>query len=113
MLSPKDMRELTEFENEVKEKHFSEEGTLRIVAMYSNWIERRKRNERITITGLIVATLIVFLLLCGVIPAKFYNFYSMLGIVTVVASCVLPAFDTNYGRHISLLKEEIIELKNR
>lgn len=113
MLSPNDMRELDEFEEEVKKKNLSEEVTLRIVAMYSNWIERRKRNQRTTIIGLFVATLIFIQLLSGIISGQYYSFYTCLGCITVIASYILPAFDTNFGRQISLLKQEIIEINNK
>ena len=111
MLSPKEMRELHEFEVSLEGRKLSEEQAIKLSCLYSGWMTKRKENRRMTTFGLSVSTIMLLLMAARILPVEFYNSYTLLGIITVIVTSIGPAYNTYYGRHMQRLCSELAQIE--
>lgn len=100
------MLELTEFESGLKIEN--EEQKLLLSSLFSSWLVKRKENRRKTFCGIIIATVMLVLMATKIISGELFYFYTPLGITTILITCILPTYDTYFGRQMQLLSSELL-----
>ena len=100
------MLELTEFESGLKIEN--EEQKLLLSSLFSSWLVKRKENRKKTFCGIIISTIMLVLMATKIISGELFYFYTPLGITTILITCILPTYDTYFGRQMQLLSSELL-----